>query len=77
MRLAGHIARLDRGRMFIGYWWESQKEREYKEEKDLCGWIILRWILERQDGGIGWISLAQDREKRRALVSMVVNIRFT
>jgi hypothetical protein len=28
----------------IGYWWESQKERE---DRDMGGWIILKWILER------------------------------
>jgi hypothetical protein len=29
----------------IGYWWESQRERDHSEGKDVGGWIILRWIL--------------------------------
>jgi hypothetical protein len=29
MRWAGHIARLGRRPLHIGYWWESQKERDY------------------------------------------------
>jgi hypothetical protein len=31
----------------IGYWWESQKERDQWEEQDVGGWTILKWILER------------------------------
>jgi hypothetical protein len=38
------------------------------------GWIILRWILDRQDGSIGWIDLAKDRNKWRVLVNAVINL---
>jgi hypothetical protein len=37
--------------------------------------MILRWILERQDGAIDWIVLAQDMDKWRALVNAVMNLR--
>jgi hypothetical protein len=39
----------ERGRrgMHIGYWWESQKERDHYEDQDVGGWIILKQILER------------------------------
>jgi hypothetical protein len=33
--------------MHIGYWWESQKERDHQEEHDVCGCTILKWILDR------------------------------
>jgi hypothetical protein len=31
----------------IGYWWESQKERDHNEDQDVSGWIILKRILDR------------------------------
>jgi hypothetical protein len=33
--------------MYIGYWWESQNERDHWEDQDVAGWAILKWILER------------------------------
>jgi hypothetical protein len=33
--------------MHIGYWWESQKERDHKEDLDVGGRIILKWILDK------------------------------
>jgi hypothetical protein len=33
--------------MHIGFWWESQKERDHKENLDVAGRIILKWIQER------------------------------
>jgi hypothetical protein len=43
MRWAGHVARMQRREIHIGYWWETQKE----EDQDVDGWIILKWILDR------------------------------
>jgi hypothetical protein len=42
MRWAGHVARMGRRGMHIGYWWGSQKERDHLEEKDVSGWTILK-----------------------------------
>jgi hypothetical protein len=45
MRWAGHVARMREKRNV--YWWESQKERDYYEDQEVVGWIILKWILMR------------------------------
>jgi hypothetical protein len=40
----------------IGYWWESQRERDHYGDQDVGGWIILGWILDRWDG-VMWTGL--------------------
>jgi len=37
--------------------------------------IILRWIFRKWDGDMDWIDLAQDRDRLRALVNVVMNFR--
>jgi hypothetical protein len=53
MRGTGHVVRFGRRGMHIGYWWVSQKESDYWEDKGVAGWTILKWILDR----MGWIGL--------------------
>jgi hypothetical protein len=56
--------------MHIGYLWES-----HKEDQDVGGRIILKWILDMGWSGMDWIHLAKDRDQWRALVNMVMNFR--
>jgi hypothetical protein len=44
------------------YWWERQKERENWKKEDVCGLIILGWILKIGLVGMDWIDLAQDTD---------------
>jgi hypothetical protein len=37
-------------------WGESQNERDHYEDKEVGGWTILKWILERQDAVV-WTGL--------------------
>jgi hypothetical protein len=47
MRWAGHVTRMGRIGMHIGYRWKSQKEKDRWEDQDVGEWIILKWIFDR------------------------------
>jgi hypothetical protein len=49
--------------------------RSQLENRGVDGRIILKCVLETWDGGMDWIELAQDRDKWRALVNAVMNLR--
>jgi hypothetical protein len=41
----------------------------------LEGRIKLKWIFGKWDGDMGWIDLAQNRDRWRALVNALMNLR--
>ena len=47
------------------------------EDPGVDGMIILKWILEKLDGGIDWMDFAEDRDRWRALVNVVLNLLVT
>jgi hypothetical protein len=59
--------------MHVGYWWESQKERDHLEDKDVGWWTIIKMILTRDR--MEWYGLALDRDQWRALVNTVMTLR--
>jgi hypothetical protein len=78
MRWAGHVAR------------RGEKSNAYRllvgkpEGKRLLGRPRRRWVdnikmdlLEIGLGDVDWIGLAQDRDKWRALVNVVMNLRVS
>ena len=45
------------------------------EDPGVDGRIILKWILEKWDGGTDSIDVAQDRDRWWVLVNVVMNLR--
>jgi hypothetical protein len=64
---------LRRGEACTGIWWGKLRERDHLEDCKIR--VKLNWIFRKWDGGMDWIDLAQDRDKWRALVIDVLNLR--
>ena len=45
------------------------------EHSSADGRMLLKWILDKWDGGIDWINLAQDRDRWRVFLNVVINLR--
>jgi hypothetical protein len=52
------------------------EERSYLEDPGVDGRIILKLTLQKCDGNMDWINVVQDRDRWRALVNAVMNLRF-
>jgi hypothetical protein len=60
--------------VLIGYWWESQKERDHWRDSMRLD-VIKMDLREIRWGNMDWIDLAQDRDQWRAPVNTVMNLR--
>jgi len=58
-----------------GLWWGDLMERDHSKYLGVDGRIKLKWIFKKWDGGMDWIGLTQDRDRWRALVNAVMNLR--
>ena len=65
-----------KGEAYTGFWWGNLRVRDHLGDPDVDGRIILRWIFRKWDGGVmDWIEVARDRDRWRALVNSVMDLR--
>jgi hypothetical protein len=74
MEWARRVARAGKGQVRSRFWWRNLWGKYHLEDLGV-GVTILRQIFNKQDGGADWTDLAQDRDKWRALVNAVMNLR--
>jgi hypothetical protein len=60
-----------------GFWWGDLREGDHVGDPGVDGRITFKWIFKKWDGGMDWIELAQNRDRWRALVNTVMNLRVT
>jgi hypothetical protein len=56
-------------------WLQSWNEINYSEDLGVDGRIILKCFREAEWECVGWIHVAQDRDRLRALVNTVMKLR--
>jgi hypothetical protein len=56
------------------FWWESQNEKDHLEDQGVVDGIRMD-LRKTGGGGGGWIQLAQDRDRWRAVVNSVMDLR--
>ena len=54
--------------------WGNLRERDYLVDQGVDGRKILNGSSRSGMGGVDWIDLTQNRDRRRNLVNMVMNI---
>jgi hypothetical protein len=64
-----------RREVHTGFWWGHPREGDHLGDPGVDGRIILKCIFKKWDGGMNWIELAQDRDRWRAFVNAVMNLR--
>jgi hypothetical protein len=67
----------ERREMCTRFWCESPKEGDHWEDQGVGGKMGSDRLLGRLawGGGVDWIRLSQDRDRWRAVVSAVMNLR--
>ena len=49
--------------------------KDFLDDPDVDGRVILKWIFDKWDGGTCWINVAYDRDRWRTVVNAVMNRR--
>jgi hypothetical protein len=62
-----------------GFWWGYLRKGDQLEDPGVDGRIIFKWTFKKWDWGGGegmdWTELDQDRDRWRALLNAVMNLR--
>ena len=76
MRWAGHVARMGRREVYTAFWWGNLRAKK-SLSRPRRRWEdnIKTDIQEVGYVDMDWIDLRQDRDRRRALVNAVMNLR--
>jgi hypothetical protein len=61
---------MGRGEAYTGFWWGNLRERPRHRRED-----NIKMGIQEVEWGMDWIKLAQDRDRWRALVNAVMNLR--
>jgi hypothetical protein len=57
-----------------GSWWGNLREGDHFEDTGVDRGMILKLIFKKWDGGMDWIDLTHNRDRRRALVNAAMNL---
>jgi hypothetical protein len=76
MGITGYVKRMGRGQAPAGFGSGNMRERDYLENLRVDGKITLKRIFKKRDEVVEWLDLAQYRDRWRALINTVMNLRF-
>ena len=75
MRWSGHVARMEAKRVLCRVLVGKPEGRNHLKDPGIDGTRLLKCVFKKWDGDVDWIDLAQDRERWRAVVNAVMNLR--
>jgi hypothetical protein len=67
---------MERAEVCTGFWWGNLRKGNHLEYPGINGRVTLKCTYRKWDvGGMDWIDLFQDRDRRRALLNAAMNLR--